>query len=34
MRMTGSPAIINYVFAPDGRLLAEHDGATGNLIRE
>ena len=22
------------MFAPDGRLLAEHDGATGNLIRE
>jgi len=25
---------VHYVFAPDGRLLAEHDGATGNLIRE
>lgn len=25
--------VIHYVFDPDGRLLAEHDGATGDLIR-
>ena len=33
-QLTGTPTTVNYVFAPDGRLLAEHDGATGTLIRE
>ncbi len=33
-QLTGTPTTVQYVFAPDGHLLAEHDGATGNLIRE
>jgi len=32
--LTGTPATVHYVFTPDGRLLAEHDVATGALIRE
>lgn len=33
--VAGSPAVqTHYVFDPDGRLLAEHDGATGDVVRE
>ena len=33
-QISGTPSTVHYVFAPDGKLLAEHDGATGALIRE
>jgi RHS repeat-associated protein len=31
---TASPTTIHYIYGPDGHVLAEHDGATGALIRE
>jgi len=33
-QLSGTPSTSHFVFAPDGRLLAEHDGATGTMLRE
>jgi hypothetical protein len=31
---TASPSTIHYIYDADGHVLAEHDGATGALLRE
>jgi len=33
-QLSGTPSTSHFVFAPDGRLLAEHDGASGTMLRE